>query len=361
MKSGRIVASRHLHDSTSSELVYHGFDNQSLPGNSLKITENTYLVDGIGGVTWEGALVLAACLDLLSSSINSTDVHPNPLRILELGAGAGLVGLVAAKLGFTVTLTDRFIDLAEENAIANGLKDTVVVSQLDWSEGLSEEGGGGGGGGGSVDVVCGAEIACLRKQHDDLLRLLSTCLQRNPNLVILLTVDGLRENSSQYERELSQRLTGLGHGHGVGHLAQATVLAGTVHWSSPSSGQSHAVFHMEDITGRGSQEEEEEVNSGHRVLAFFPSAYRALCQRCKHPFPAKSGNPLALLPTCRFHPGLFVCRYHPAEVRCSISGNGDGLGYYSTGEEGWPARFWDCCGAEEQSAPGCVWDRHIAY
>ena len=36
-----------------------------------------------------------------------------------------------------------------------------------------------------------------------------------------------------------------------------------------------------------------------------------------------------------------------------MKASGDGLGYYGNGEEGYEAKFWDCCGAEAETARGC--------
>lgn len=73
------------------------------------------------------------------------------------------------------------------------------------------------------------------------------------------------------------------------------------------------------------------------------------CRRCHARFDPGRNEANA----CRFHRSIYVCRYHPAEVRSLNIGLGDGLGYYGNGEEGWDARFWDCCGAEDEGAPGC--------
>lgn len=64
---------------------------------------------------------------------------------------------------------------------------------------------------------------------------------------------------------------------------------------------------------------------------------------------------------CVHHTGLYVCRRHPAEIRCSVEGTGDGLGYYGNGLEGWEATFWDCCGREERDDPGCCISTHVKF
>ena len=77
-----------------------------------------------------------------------------------------------------------------------------------------------------------------------------------------------------------------------------------------------------------------------------------LCRFCLKPFVRESSTP------CFYHPGLFVCRYHPNSAKAS----GDGLGYYgSPDHEGWEARFWDCCGSEDPDARGCASQSHASF
>ena len=88
----------------------------------------------------------------------------------------------------------------------------------------------------------------------------------------------------------------------------------------------------------------------HHVCAYYKPTQMLTCSRCQEKFlskltplcrPIKPSSPRQSAPvgirgTCRFHSGLFVCRYHPAELRLAV-GNGpgaDGLGYYGNGKEG---------------------------
>mmetsp|Transcript_6303 Transcript_6303/g.8847 ORF Transcript_6303/g.8847 Transcript_6303/m.8847 type:complete len:105 (-) Transcript_6303:16-330(-) len=80
-----------------------------------------------------------------------------------------------------------------------------------------------------------------------------------------------------------------------------------------------------------------------------------LCKYCLKMYQAEMNHDRA----CRYHPGLFVCRFHPNSAKASA----DGLGYYGDGEknDGWPARFWDCCGSEDETVSGCSYRRHMSY
>lgn len=87
---------------------------------------------------WDAALVLVKFLE----------VHPSlvaGLRVLELGAGPGAVGVAAAALGAAaVTLTDlpRPLLLAAQNIQANGLSHVATVAPLSWGETLDHLQGG---------------------------------------------------------------------------------------------------------------------------------------------------------------------------------------------------------------------------
>lgn len=82
--------------------------------------------ENLGHTTWGSALVLSKRLEK----------NPNLLqgRVIELGAGTGLCGLVAAKLGYTVLLTDLpgIVPNLRINVSRNaGIN--VDVAALDWS------------------------------------------------------------------------------------------------------------------------------------------------------------------------------------------------------------------------------------
>ena len=66
-----------------------------------------------GGEVWESATILARYL-------RDTDMDWAATRVVEVGAGAGLVGLTAAKCGACeVWLTDQVLHLAAHNADQN--------------------------------------------------------------------------------------------------------------------------------------------------------------------------------------------------------------------------------------------------
>ncbi|XP_048342274.1 LOW QUALITY PROTEIN: protein N-lysine methyltransferase METTL21D [Sphaerodactylus townsendi] len=102
---------------------------------------------GPGGVVWDAALVLARFLD---KSAAHQQAPPGrrlrlPLRrraVLELGAGTGLVGLMAASLGANVTVTDleEVQDLLKMNIENNQhlVTGSIQAKVLKWGEEVTD-------------------------------------------------------------------------------------------------------------------------------------------------------------------------------------------------------------------------------
>ncbi|KAF8324432.1 putative methyltransferase-domain-containing protein [Cantharellus anzutake] len=86
---------------------------------------------GCGGNVWLAGRVLSEYLVYRYQSLHGK-------RILELGAGTGLVGLVAAKLGGEVVLTDQLplLPIMRSNIELNGLGRSVSAVELNWGEPL---------------------------------------------------------------------------------------------------------------------------------------------------------------------------------------------------------------------------------
>lgn len=99
-----------------------------VPPFSIELHEPGLTTDKLGMKTWGAALVLAKRL------IAEPMLLSKAKRVIELGAGTGLVGITAAKLGADVTLTDlpEIVTNLKRNVEANGLECPCQV--LDWSD-----------------------------------------------------------------------------------------------------------------------------------------------------------------------------------------------------------------------------------
>ncbi|TDZ26607.1 Protein-lysine N-methyltransferase EFM6 [Colletotrichum orbiculare MAFF 240422] len=113
------------------------FDIFGLLSNPLKLHED--LASGCGGQTWPAGMVLAK---------HMLRYHRGALkdaRILELGAGGGLVGLAVAlgcglqKKPLYLTDQDEMFELMGRNTKLNNLEGTVKPMILNWGESLSQE------------------------------------------------------------------------------------------------------------------------------------------------------------------------------------------------------------------------------
>jgi len=91
-----------------------------------------------GNVIWDGALSLAnlfAWNERMAQEELMAKICGK--RVLELGAGTGIVGLTLGRLGAQVTLTDNepeLVELMMANVHANSLAHTVVAQHLDWED-----------------------------------------------------------------------------------------------------------------------------------------------------------------------------------------------------------------------------------
>ncbi|ETW09660.1 hypothetical protein H310_00176 [Aphanomyces invadans] len=131
---------------------------------------------GIGWYVWPSAIKLA------------TFIHHNQhlvagKRVLELGAGTALPGLLAAKLGAAhVMLTDKD-EVALRNARGaiklNGIAPTTItLMPLAWGQDF---------GGGPVDVILAADCFYDPNDFEDFLATMAFTLHRNPHCVVYIT------------------------------------------------------------------------------------------------------------------------------------------------------------------------------
>ncbi|MGA8241188.1 MAG: methyltransferase, partial [Desulfobacterales bacterium] len=118
---------------------------------------------------WPASVVLARHLSRLA-------VVPGQ-RILEIGSGLGVVGIIAACNGHNVTLTDanpHALEFARANAHLNG-GTHLKVQRLDWQDPQPE---------GEFDAIVGSEVVYKDQDIDQLLTLFVNCLK--PRGYILL-------------------------------------------------------------------------------------------------------------------------------------------------------------------------------
>ncbi|KAM4626472.1 protein N-lysine methyltransferase METTL21A [Discoglossus pictus] len=117
---------------------------------------------GVAAVVWDAAVVL--CMYLEAGGLGLQD-----RSVIELGAGTGLVGIVAALLGANVAITDREVALeflktnVREN-LPPELRHQVSVQPLTWGRSLEDFS--------TFDVIVGADIIYLEETFPDLLHTL---------------------------------------------------------------------------------------------------------------------------------------------------------------------------------------------
>ncbi|KAM8904508.1 protein N-lysine methyltransferase METTL21A isoform 2-T2 [Spinachia spinachia] len=119
---------------------------------------------GVAAVVWDAAVVMCMYLEMGTLELKGKGV-------IELGAGTGLVGIVAALMGAKVTITDRqpALDFLSANVKANLTPDSqgsAVVSELSWGQDLDRYPAGG------FDLVLGADIVYLEDTFVPLLHTL---------------------------------------------------------------------------------------------------------------------------------------------------------------------------------------------
>lgn len=150
---------------------------------------------GVAAVVWDAAVVLSMYLELGRVEFKGKSV-------IELGAGTGLVGIVAALLGARVTITDRqpALDSLSTNVKSNlppAVLELATVSELTWGEHLDRYPSGG------FDLVLGADIVYL---EDTFIPLLNTmeylCSDRT---IVLLSCKIRYERDNAFLNMLKQR------------------------------------------------------------------------------------------------------------------------------------------------------------
>lgn len=141
-----------------------------------------------GIVVWPAAIALAH-----EVASRGTDGLAGK-RILELGAGTGLPGIVAASLGAHVVQTDRqniVLHVCKLNAERNGVSADALEQRLgDWTAWTDD---------GRYDVILGSDILYAEPLHPHLHRIFETNLAPGGTLLI---ADPFRETSYKFLQAL---------------------------------------------------------------------------------------------------------------------------------------------------------------
>ena len=161
--------------------------------HSIRIKQD-WQNSGVAGVVWDAAIVLATYLQTMSnqgtnglSQIGLAGDNLKGKRILELGAGTGLVGIVSWLLGANVVITDTLeaLNFTRENVKMNvdvKLKpNSCSVKELRWGKDLQKWQGT------SWDLILGADIVYVKETFHDLYKTLLLLTEANKETCLLLS------------------------------------------------------------------------------------------------------------------------------------------------------------------------------
>ncbi|XP_015723688.2 protein N-lysine methyltransferase METTL21A isoform X1 [Coturnix japonica] len=141
---------------------------------------------------------------VLSAYLEMGGIDLRDRSVIELGAGTGLLGIVAALLGAHVTITDRepVLEFLESNVWANlpsELHPRAVVKELTWGKDL------GNFLPGAFDFILGADIIYLEETFAELLQTLEhLCSEQT---VILLSCRIRYERDNNFLKMLKGRFS----------------------------------------------------------------------------------------------------------------------------------------------------------
>lgn len=137
---------------------------------------------------WETSVVLA---DHLASREPRPEEH-----LLEIGCGLGLVGIVAASFGHTVTMTEQDPDgltFARANAARNlPATSSIKISRLDWNHPTLDR---------AFDLIVGSEVVYSERDYDPLFGLFKTLLKPGGEIIL---AEGFRESSFNFFKEMGR-------------------------------------------------------------------------------------------------------------------------------------------------------------
>ncbi len=140
---------------------------------------------------WEASMVLA-------DHLAAMPLDPER-RLLEIGCGVGVVGIVAAAFGNRVTMSEynsNALDFARANVHANLSANngtSIEVMRLDWNQPKLV---------GRFDAIVGSEVIYKETDFQSILKLVETCL--NPSGEIILA-EGFRKTSMAFFSQVSER------------------------------------------------------------------------------------------------------------------------------------------------------------
>jgi predicted nicotinamide N-methyase len=138
---------------------------------------------------WEASMVLA---DHLASR------EPLPgSKLLEIGCGLGVVGIVAASFGHRITMTEQdpdALNFARANVLTNlpPSGPTIDIRRLDWNHPRFKR---------TFDLIVGSEIVYSQRDYEPLFRLFKSLLKQDGEIIL---AEGFRESSVTFFKEMSR-------------------------------------------------------------------------------------------------------------------------------------------------------------